>query len=185
VTSIVTVTGPSSELVTLDEARKHLRVDSTDEDDMILSWIIAARQYCEAVTKRSFGVQSYRWKIDSFPSDRYLLFPMSPLVSVTSISYQDTNGDLQTFSDYIVNVDSVPGQIYLDYDAYWPSIYDMPSAVTILFTAGYAPAMVKTAIKMLVADFYQNRETKILGVSVVENATVDRLLAPLTLYYLS
>lgn len=185
--SIALVTGPSSEPVTLDEARKHLRVDGTDEDEMILSWITAARQYCEAYTKRSFGVQSYRWKIECFPSDRYLVVPKSPLLAVSSITYLDVDGVSQTLStsDYFLNIDSTPGMIYLDHDAEWPSTYNQPDAVTVLFTAGSAPSMVKTAIKMLVADFYQNRETKIVGVSATENKTIDRLLAPLTLYYLS
>ena len=49
---------PTSEPVTLAEAKNFLRVTITDDDLLISSLITAAREACEAFTGRSFWIHS-------------------------------------------------------------------------------------------------------------------------------
>ena len=58
---------PTSEPVTLAEAKNFLRVTITDDDLLISSLITAAREACEAFTGRSFCIKGYRQGLDSFP----------------------------------------------------------------------------------------------------------------------
>jgi hypothetical protein len=56
-----------AEPVTLDEAKNFLRVTIDDDDALITSLIVAAREACEAFTDRSFCIKGYRQSLDSFP----------------------------------------------------------------------------------------------------------------------
>jgi uncharacterized phiE125 gp8 family phage protein len=181
------VSGPSSEPVSLDEARRHLRVDNTAEDDLISAWITTARIMCEQKTKRSFGVQTWRQSLDAFPIDRFIVLAKQQLVSVTSIKYTDNDGIEQTWSasNYVVNSDHKPGDISLAYNIDWPDTRIQTDAVRIIYTAGDVPATIKSAMKLIIGDLYQNRETKISGRLLVNSDTVDNLLQYETLYYLS
>ena len=55
---------PTVEPVSLDEAKSHLRIDSTDQDVLIASYIKTARVYCEQFQNRSYITQSFVEMID-------------------------------------------------------------------------------------------------------------------------
>jgi hypothetical protein len=91
--------------------------------------------------------------------------PMPPLQSVTSVKYYDTAGVLQTVNaaNYIVST-GTPGRIQPAYGQVWPLPRPTIDAVQITFVSGQGDAAanvsenVKTAIKMLVSHWYENRE---------------------------
>jgi len=64
--SLVRATQPTVEPVSLADAKKHLRVDSTAEDDLIASLISTARAWCEDYTDRTFVQTRWTMRIDSF-----------------------------------------------------------------------------------------------------------------------
>lgn len=184
--SLAYISGPSVEPLGLDEARRHIRVDSTEDDDLILGLIPVARQYCEAKCNRSFGVQTWKETFDAFPNGRYIELRNPPLVSVTSITYLDDNGIPTVFgsSNYIVASSHVPGRIILENDSDWPSTQTQQDAVSVLFTAGAVPVAVKHAMKLVVGELFQNREMKIIGSYVVNNDMIDNLLSPHQIVYM-
>lgn len=75
------------------------------------------------------------------------------------------------FGAYIEDRISEPGRVFPGIQTpkgqpvagYWPSVLYIPNAVQIHFTAGYGPDAtyipegIKTAIKLVVADYYENR----------------------------
>ncbi len=106
--------------------------------------------------------------LDDFPLSTESIRPLrSPLSSVTSIGYVDSNGDSQTFSsdDYDVDTTSEPGRIALAYGEVWPTTRSDINAITLTYVAGYGataasvPEGIKTAIKQLVCHWYDHRET--------------------------
>lgn len=64
----VLVSAPAFEPVSLAEAKAHLRVDFNDDDVMISSFIIAARQKFENDTRQSLVTQSWKLVLDQFPA---------------------------------------------------------------------------------------------------------------------
>lgn len=58
---------PDAEPITLAQAKNHLRVSITDDDDYISELITAAREACESFCSRSFAPKSYLMSLDSFP----------------------------------------------------------------------------------------------------------------------
>lgn len=91
------VMAPSIEPVSLAEAKAHLRVEVNDENSLIQTLITAARQYVETATRRALLQQTWDDKLDAFPCGAIVL-PLSPVTSVTSITYLDTAGVSQTWS---------------------------------------------------------------------------------------
>mgnify|MGYP000365478232 CR=1 FL=1 len=74
---------PAVEPISLAEAKAHLRVDTSADDSLITSLIVAARKYFEERTRRSLITQSWKLTLDDFPTEFTLTRP--PIQSVTSV----------------------------------------------------------------------------------------------------
>ncbi|OQY26232.1 MAG: hypothetical protein B6244_14130 [Candidatus Cloacimonetes bacterium 4572_55] len=127
---------PTVEPVSLTEAKLHLRVDHNDDDVLIAGLIQSARQSCENYEGKSYCVRTYTLKMDSLFD---VCLPYPPLISVDSITYIDDDGDTQTLSTDIYDIDthSDPGYIYLAYNQTWPMTRSELNAVTITYKSGY------------------------------------------------
>ena len=180
---ITVTTAAASEPLTLDEYKEHLRLDGNDQDVLLTREIAAARTEVENYTGRRCINTTLRMKLDSFPSVIYLTPPLS---SVTNIQYVDNDGDTQTVTDtvYDVDTDSTPGRLYLAYNQSWPSARVHPLSITINYVSGYGTngkdvdARLRSAILLLAADLHEHAEAQ-LEVKVEDNPTVRRLLWPL------
>jgi uncharacterized phiE125 gp8 family phage protein len=163
------VDAPAVEPVTKTEAKAQLRITHSDEDTIIDGLITAARHYSENYCQRVFITQTWDLFLDCFPAEIEIPFP--PLQSVTHIKYIDTDGNEQTLSasNYTVDSSSFIGRIVPAYGESWPSIRYVPNAVNVRFVAGYGdaasdvPETIKLAMKMLIAHWYENRETVKVG----------------------
>lgn len=97
-------TAPSTEPVTLPDVLAAIGYEDNDKDSLVNSYIAAARQYCEDFTNRQFVTATWTLTLDRFPSSVGVIhLPRPPLSSITSITYLDSAGDLQTLdaADYI------------------------------------------------------------------------------------
>lgn len=185
------VTAPATEPITLDEAKKHCRVDVSDEDDLIRSLIVAARQHVESFTHRALVTQTWDYKLDGFPAlGECFEVPLAPVLSVTSITYLDTAGSSQTWSssNYLTDIQagnySQRMRITPAYGISYPSTYGVMNAATVRFVAGYGaasavPQAIKAAIKILIGHWYRTREPIVTGTIVASvPMSVDALLWP-------
>lgn len=179
--SITLITGPATEPVTLAEAKLHLRVDVSDDDALITSLIVAMRTACENEIKRSLITQTWEKVMDFFPDAIQL--PMPPIQSVTSITYIDVNGALQTLptNQYVLDKDSEPGYVVRAINVNWPVTGDYINAVRVRYVAGYVaaanvPETIKLWMKIRLANAYDNREEFVLGRTMQEFPYVECLL---------
>jgi len=165
------ITPPATEPVSLAEVKTHLRVDITDDDDLITALVVAAREYCEAFQNRAYITQTWELTLDEFP-ETPLVIPKPPLQSVSSVKYIDYEGTETVFdaANYIVDTSSEPGRLTLAYGVTWPTVtLQRLNGVKITFTAGYGdsasdvPQTVKQAILLLVGHWYENREASLVG----------------------
>lgn len=178
-------TAPATEPVTLAEARIHLRADDdvTDEDALISSLIVSAREYVELLTNCPLITQSWTYYGDCFDGD----IELKPnLQTVTTVKYIDTDGTQQTIiaTDYDVDVAGVVGSVYPAYNVSWPYARNVKNAIEVEFVAGYGeavdvPSSIKAAMLLLVGHWYEHRESVIVGVSIAEvPMAVGMLLNP-------
>lgn len=176
-------TAPAEEPVSLEEAKDHLRVDTTAEDAAIASWIESARVEAERASGRALVTQTWEGKLDRFPECEVIEFPRPPLQSVTSIKYIDTNGTLQTLSSstYTVDTSGIVGRVYLNYSESWPLTRIEPNAVRIVFVAGYGgasdvPEPFRSWILLRVGERYALREGTVTGTIATRLPNVDTLV---------
>jgi uncharacterized phiE125 gp8 family phage protein len=159
-------TAPATEPVSLDEAKLHLRVDISDDDNLITSYIVTARRRAEKIAGRAFVTQAWDYVLDAFPRSSILEIPKPPLQTISSIKYYDGDGTDYVFdsANYYVDGYSEPGRLVLKSSVTWPSIsLREANGVIVRFIAGYGdasdvPEEFKQAIYLLVAHFYENRE---------------------------
>ena len=158
-------TDATVEPVSLTDAKHHLRVSGSDDDNYITSVITAARQVAEDYTGRAFITQTWTLEQDTFPSVFYL--PRPPLIGVTHIKYTDTAGSSQTVSsdDYDVFTTNEPGEVREAYGAAWPTSRGDHNNVIATYTAGYGaaasnvPQAIVQAVLLILGHLYENRET--------------------------
>ena len=138
----VTTLTPSAALpLSLVEAKKHLRVDTSDDDAAVTAQLFAAVNSVESHIWRKLIVATLQLTLRKFPVvNNRILLPVPPLVSVDSITYTDDDDTLQTLATSAYNVVSYedPGSIEPVYGTNWPTIRSKPGGVTITFKAGYA-----------------------------------------------
>jgi len=138
--ALVITSAPSDELLTVEDARQHLRVYTTDLDSDILAKIRAARDWCERWTQRTLRSTTTRTKkLAAWWCNDYRL-PWPPLISVSSVTYYDASNNSQTLSISNYHVETSAdgaGRLVWATNATIPGLYDRPDAVTITFTTGY------------------------------------------------
>ncbi len=178
---VTILTSATGEPVTVEEAKQHLRVETTAEDDLIDSYIHVARKVVENKIRRTLLPIKYKLILGNFPGATNIIeLPQSPLLSSTGSTltgstsvcvtfYKDTTivNDSTTVSATVYAVDSETehGRIYPIYDNEWPSCVTeyKKDAVQITYWSGYVsrdkvPEPIKTWIKMKVASLYEARE---------------------------
>lgn len=177
-------TAPASEPITRAEAKNHLRVDFTDDDTLIDVLIEAARVHAENYTARRLINQTWTLTFPEF-SD-VMLLPGSPLSSITSVSYLDSNQASQTLSSAIYEADTTrdPGALRRKRDQSFPTTYPVWNAVVVTYVTGYGasasdvPAAIRQAMLMHIGHMYENRESSIDKTISMVPMGWESLLAP-------
>jgi uncharacterized phiE125 gp8 family phage protein len=161
------VTDTATEPVTLAEMKEFLKEDLTDEEDTITSLIASARKRIEDYCNITMCTKVYDMTLDGF-EDR-IKIPLPPCQSIdafvyNSLTYSETAVSATKYTTFIYNslrkseIIKYPEQTYSDYQV--PDI----NAIRVRFTAGYGdnasdvPDILKTAIKITVAHWFENRE---------------------------
>ena len=156
-------TAAATEPVSLVEAKLHLKVDLSTDDNLINDLIDSAIAYVEEYTNRQLISATWYRYLDCFP-DNVIELDWCPVTSVSSVKYYDSDNTEQTLSsaNYVVDYASEPARIVLAWGYLWPDTYPRPNAVTVEFVTGYAsaaavPKPLKSALLLMIAHNYENR----------------------------
>ena len=169
--------------VLLAEAKKHLRVDHTDDDALIQGYVDAATQQIDGprgLLGQALMSQRWAWTLDyAFPCGTEITVPMTPLISVDAVTYvEDVAGDTVTIDEADYRVILERSLIAPVHGGAWPSPRCQRDAITVEFTAGYAnaaavPAPIKAAILLKTEQLYARREA-----TAAEERAIENLLSP-------
>lgn len=156
----LTCVTPAAAVLSLDEAKDHLRVDHSDHDDQIRALIAAAQAAITGPKGTGYAIASSTWRLslDAFPAE--IRIPLEPVTAVTEVRYVDTDGAQQTLTagdDYLVDYDKSPCRITPAYGKCFPPTRQQPGAVKVLFRAGpeVAPVDLVQAVKLIIAHWYE------------------------------
>ena len=172
----VSITKNESQIVSTSEAKTHLRVSTSADDDYIQNLIFAATEqiekYINCVILEAACVQ---W-CDTWTDTLELYY--SPLINsrsltVTHIKYYDDNDTLQTWdaANYVVDNVHTPARIGIKANLDYPTVSERIAPIIITYTSGYSsvsqvPADIKQAILIMVGQWYENRQVAVVGRSV-------------------
>jgi uncharacterized phiE125 gp8 family phage protein len=163
------ITPASTYPVSLTEAKSHLKVDTTADDTYITSIIKAATQLSEEYTNRFFIDTVIEQTCSDFAQLQTLF--KSKVSAVAHVKYYDSDNSLQTLSAtiYDTQLKYEPSQIQLADDKSFPEITKRNDAVVARYTVGYGsaasdvPEIIKQAILLTIGNFYQNRNSVVIG----------------------
>jgi hypothetical protein len=134
---------------------------------------------------------------ECWPNVDFIRMPYGQLQSVTSIKYTDTSETEVEFPDppllvvdyYLADIDSDPGRVVLRYGKTWPTTTLSPSnPIVIEYICGYGltgstvEAPIKHAIKLMVSDLYENRESILVGTISSKSKAIESLLFPFKIH---
>lgn len=181
---------PSAEPISLTEMRLHLRLDDDGDsppahpdDPLIQTLMVAAREFCENYIGRAVAPQTFEIAGRAFEHCDYLMhgyghfieLPMSPVSSIVAVTYTDPDGNPQTVpsSDYLLDEFSDPALLWAKDGTAWPIVARGPNMARVRYIAGYdlpgdspninpLPTSIIAAIKLVVGNYYENREAAAL-----------------------
>ena len=183
----ILVTPPAAEIVSLDDAKVHLRVDGTDDDDLITMLEAAAEAHLDGysgVLGRCLIDQV--WRQDFVGFDWCLRLPFPDVSAIGSVKYYDTDNVQQTIdsANYQLLEDERSSFVQFTSTFSWPSTYYRPDPVSVQFTAGYGaaaddvPAAIRAAILLTIGHLYANREAVGDNTQMALPLGVDALITP-------
>jgi len=168
---------PTTEPVTLAEAQLHLRLDTegsppSHPDDALLDVLIsAARESVENYTGLTLVESQYQCR--STPVNSAVNLQTFPVLSVENVTYQDEDDETQIIDSDNYFIDNFKRPALLRFKRETPT-----KDVTVSFTAGFTdgdspnfypmPKPLNAAIKLIIGNLYQNRE------SVSDNQSYER-----------
>lgn len=163
------ITAPTSEPISMELARLHLRLDTSGsppshpDDQIVSSLITAARQSAEDYTGMKIASGTFEMRDDSFGTEVNL--GTWPVTAINSVSYVDLEGASHTLdaSEYQLDMFSRPAR--LKPTATFPAANE----ITVEFEAGYTdgespnnwpmPQTIQAAMLLMIGHLYDNRET--------------------------
>lgn len=170
-------TPPVGDVVTLIQAKKHLRIDHSDDDDLIQAYVAAAQGAIEGPTGIGVLLLDQDWEIylDNWP--KVIEIPLGPITDVSAITYTDQDGATQTLSSslYVVDVFSSSANITRAYGATWPTARTERNSIKVAFSGGFGdfddvPRDLKQAMLLMVSHYYEHREA-VVGVENRDSST--------------
>lgn len=181
---------PPAEPLTLEQIKLYHAVDHDLHDALLTSLIKAARRYVENNCGISLVTQTREASFNEFGT--YLTLDHGPIQSVLSVAYVDSAGEDAELTDTEYVVDLALWRIAPVYGTFWPTIQDGYNAVTVSYIAGFTPVEgsptdyvssipedITTAMQLLIGNWYENRESSIIGtITSVLELGVKELLSP-------
>lgn len=149
----------------LEDLKTHCRVDIDyiGDDNILEMYAWAAIGHGEFMSNRVWIDGSWKGILNVFPSGE-ITIPKTPCVSIQKITYIDSKGDIQNFTDYIFYPSSIVPGSGSSYASISP-VTEWPlnaSKVEISFNAGWPidsfPQDLMQWIFVKVSSYYEQRE---------------------------
>lgn len=171
--NVISYSNNAIDYVTVQEIKDHLRILDADEDTFLKGLIEAAFD----IASEYVGFSLRKASVEYWFKDSCIVIP-SRVISVTSVQYVDENGNLQSATynalgraygsySYDITITEAPTTV-VDYgDQYKVIVTEGFEIVDASVSQGFKfPAALKSAIFMIVANLYEQRQDDAMGVQV-------------------
>jgi len=155
------IASTSIAVVTYDEAKAYLRLNSDDDQTFVETCINAATDYAESYCRRPFYNRTITANLDTLSFPIYLYGGQA---SLTSLKYYDSTETEQTLSTSALVVDNSEPVARLYALSSFSDSSDLSSRkfpYILTYTAGFGTTTINSAIKLaillLVSDMFESR----------------------------
>lgn len=153
---------PPADLISLAEAKAHLRITAADEDSLITAIVAAAVEHFDGragILGRA--IMSQTWRLETAgPCGGRIAIDFPDVTSIESVAYL-SDGVEATWasSEYRLGADGKLSFLEPASGYSWPSVDDQEDAFRITFVAGWedvaaVPAPIKAAVLLMVGQLY-------------------------------
>lgn len=164
---------PEIPIVSLEEAKIHLRLDHACEDNYLLGLIEASTAYVENYLGVSLIAKT--WEFVAKPKMKadglsYIPLPNPPLLQVLSVEHLLTNGQRQPIKRYCLEQRRALPEV---------CIYDDQHSIAVTYRAGMGEyprqisPCIKQAILIALAEMYENRTFAALEKNTLFHGLLD------------
>lgn len=171
--ALTQTSSPTVEPITLAEVIAHRGIVAADQYSWVQNTAIpAARRAAENYLNVQLLAATWEETLSEFPASGEILFAKSPVRSLTSVQYLDSDGVEQTWAsaNYDTELNVIPSRLMPAYGVVWPTIrggrFD---SVTLTYVAGMGekavelPEQTKVFCLNLVGHWFENREPYLMG----------------------
>jgi len=152
-------------VLSLEDAKEHLRFEDDDQDSTIKGYIEAAAAKIDGPDGFGVSLLPTQWRLSMDRLPPAFAFPLGPVTSLDSITHR---GELIAPAAYQYDVDAEP-LLVRPVTAWDVDNAPKAGAVKILVTAGYVspPADLVQLMRWLVGHYFENREAVTVGVEAL------------------
>lgn len=182
--TITELAPPIGEPLTLADAKAHLRIDGSAEDDLISSLIRTVREHLERETGLALLTRTFRLYLDDWPRSRVIQIVRGPVQTIEAVTVYDADGMPAEIdvSGFVLDGQARPARLVLPEQ---PAPGRAINGIEIDFSAGFGatgadvPDTLKRAMLLHLALLYEFR-----GAVAPDDqpaavpAGYDRLIAP-------
>lgn len=171
----------ASEPVTLEMAKAHCRIDTTDEDDLLsMVYIPAGRETVEQYTGRTLLSQPMVSVSAPMPNGRGFALPVLPASDLTRLEAIASDGtvtevDIAQYGARVINASTCA---FVVSDKPLPDAAGYRAAYTGGYADGTVPPVLMLAMLEFVGDAYENREAQQSGAALNRNPRAVALMDP-------
>lgn len=182
--TLIRTVEPSAEPATLAQAKAHLRIDHSSEDELLSGLIRAAREEVERAAGLALIQQSWRLVLDTWPRNGVVTIPLHPVREILSVTAYGRDGEVSLVDPTSYRADTVSRPARIAVGAA-PTALRAMNGIEVDFAAGFGeagtdvPDLLRRAMLLLVAHWYEFRTA--FGPKdqpVGYPAGYDRLIAP-------
>tara|TARA_Y100000004_G_scaffold54130_2_gene60292 strand:- start:7109 stop:7777 length:669 start_codon:yes stop_codon:yes gene_type:complete len=179
---LTVTTAETQYAITSTEVKEQLRIDGSDDDNVITRLIRASHEWAKNYTHSSITTQTLKLSIDSvYDTDipiregnyvgidqditrRSIILPQSPVASISSVKYYDDADTESTFasSKYYLDSAGYPARFVLRNGESYPTGLRVANAIEITYVAGYGgstdiPFAIKQACLIYAGWLFEHR----------------------------
>ena len=146
----------TKQLTALADVKAHLRVDHTEEDDLINSYIDLAHNFVEDYTSIGFGVQNFEEHLTPDLAEDSVYLSMNPLGAISEVvEINETTGEEVVITDYVTIKNGLGARIKVDANRSYKVSYSAG------LDLGDCPKQMHQAVLLMVGELYENRESRV------------------------
>ncbi|PHS22007.1 MAG: hypothetical protein COA84_14085 [Robiginitomaculum sp.] len=156
-------------LVSLEEARHHLRIQDDYDNDYIQTLIVVAKDVAEKYLNRHILESEILIQTDRVD----MKLPQGAANSISEVTYEnqrDDDGSRFVLDPTLYNFNNVTGSLNLTKDGRDAIRNEYPFRWQVTFMTGWAddevPTPIKQAILLLIGTMYESREDSVVGQGV-------------------